>query len=69
MLIIACWREIKITMKELLILGIPEPEDYNSIQKPTKDIPTGKAYTVLDDKLVASSISPKDVQLALDRLD
>lgn len=56
-------------MKELLILNIPEPEDDGSVQKPTKDIPTGEADIVLDEKLVVSSNSLKDIQLALDELD
>lgn len=55
-------------MEELSILDIPKPEDDDSIQEPTKDIPTGEAGIELDTKLVASSNSPEDVQRPLGQL-
>jgi len=55
-------------MNELLILDIQEPEDEAGLQKPTKDIPTGKAGIVLGDELVKSSSLPEDIQRVLDQL-
>jgi|GEM_PF-1988694 len=55
-------------MKELLILDVPKPNDEGSVQKPTKDIATGQAAKVLDEKLVASSNSPEDINRALEQL-
>lgn len=56
-------------MKELLILDIQQPDDEGYIQKPTKDVPTGRADVVLDDSSIKSSNSPDDIQRALDKLD
>ena len=53
--------------KELIELGIPEPQDDGIVQKPTKDIPSGKGHK-LDERLVASSHSPEDIQRAIEQL-
>ena len=53
--------------ERLIIPEIPEPDATANQQKPTKDVPSGKGLE-LDERLVASSQTPEDIDKALAEL-